>query len=141
MENSRRYERQVDVIAVLAKANRERERTASGNTVTPVSRWWLILFGLVIAATGCGGSAKPKGDMYARANNEQAACCENLHGAPRDECLAKLVTVNDPAVVSTELNQETYACVSEHFACDPTTGHATQASAQSQLDCIQDLQQ
>ena len=38
------------------------------------------------------------------------------------------------------VNQSTFACVVDHFTCDPTTGHATKDSAQAQLECIQDLQ-
>jgi hypothetical protein len=130
-------------MAVLIQGNRERERTASRNTVATVTRWWVIVFGLVLGATGCGGGGdrKPHGDTYARASHAQEQCCENLSGPGRDQCLGTLVSVTDPAVAKTDTNQETYACVAEHFVCDPATGHATQQSAQSQLDCIQDLQQ
>jgi len=141
MLNSKGYDAHADRIAVLARGNRERERTTSRNTVASMTRWWLILLGLVFATTACGGGDKPKRDTYAHASQAQQQCCEHLGGPGRDQCLGSLVTVDDPAVATTRANQETYACVSEHFVCDPATGHATQASAQSQLDCIQDLPQ
>jgi hypothetical protein len=94
-----------------------------------------LWFALSLAA--CGGS--PRGDTYAKATHAQEQCCEQLSGATRDECLQKLVRVSDPEVAATPANQDQYACVTEHFVCDPTTGHATQPSAQAQLDCIQDL--
>jgi hypothetical protein len=110
--------------------------------VASVTRWWVLVFGLVFTAAACGGGGerKARGDTYAKAASAQQQCCESLAGAPRDQCLASLVTVTDPAVAGTSTNQDTYACVTEHFVCDPSTGHATQQSAQSQLDCIQDLQ-
>jgi hypothetical protein len=132
------YDRNAHRIAVLAHGNRERKRTASRNTVASVTRWWVIVIGLVLAA--CGGGDRPK-NAYARASHAQERCCEHLQGPPRDQCLQALVRVEDPAVAATDTNQDTYACVVRHFACDPATGHATQASAQAQLDCIQDLDQ
>ena len=141
-QDSKSYDRPGPRMAVLVRGNRERERTASRNTVATVTRWWVLVFGLVFAAGACGGGGERKSrrDTYARASNAQQQCCEHLQGAPRDQCLGTLVTVSDPAVATTDTNQETYACVAEHFVCDPSTGHATQQSAQSQLDCIQDLQ-
>jgi hypothetical protein len=138
MDNSKAYDWHMGRLTVLARGNRERERTTSRHTVAAISRWWLILIGVVFAAA-CGGSDKPRADTYARASHAQEECCEHLAGDARAQCLGSLVTVNDPAVASTSTNQDTYACVMEHFECDPATGHATQASAQSQLDCIQDL--
>ncbi|HEY5927399.1 MAG TPA: hypothetical protein VIV11_37200 [Kofleriaceae bacterium] len=117
---------------VLAAAVREQRATPRGNTVARVLRLWVAL---TLAA--CGGS--PRGDTYARASQQQEQCCESLSGPTRDDCLRKLVRVEDPQVAKTSTNQDQYACVSEHFVCDPTTGHATQQSAQAQLDCIQDL--
>jgi hypothetical protein len=137
MHNSKGYDINSRRLEVLARGDRERERTARRNTVASVSRWWVIILGAALAACGGGDSKRP--DMYARASHAQSECCENLTGPARDECLRSLVTVNDPMVASTDTNQDTYACVSEHFVCDPATGHATVASAQSQLDCIQDL--
>lgn len=136
---SKTYDIHWERLSLLARGNRERERTTSRNTVAAVSRWWLLVIGLAAAACG-GGGERPK-DTYARASHAQAECCEALAGAAREQCLSSLVTVDDPAVADTSTNQETYACVMEHFECDRATGHATQASAQAQLDCIQDLQQ
>jgi hypothetical protein len=102
--------------------------------VTRRLRLW-IAFTLLVA---CGGGRR--GDTYARATHQQEECCEQLSGPTRDDCLRKLVRVGDPEVAKTSTNQDQYACVTEHFVCDPTTGHATQQSAQAQLDCIQDLE-
>ena len=124
-------------LAILARAHRERERTARGNTVASISRWWIIAIGLVLAA--CGGGGGHHGDMYAKGDQVQSQCCEHLAGAERDQCLGALPRVGDPGVASYSTTQDVYACVAENFVCDPATGHATQASAQSQLDCIQDL--
>jgi hypothetical protein len=96
------------------------------------------LLATLAIAGGCGGGRR--GDTYARGTQVQEQCCENLQGPARDDCLRKIVRVNDPEVAKTGTNQEHYACIVEHFTCDPATGHATQASAQAQMDCIQDLQ-
>ena len=80
------------------------------------------------------------GDTYAKATNAQESCCENLAGEARAACLQKIPRVEDPNVAASRVNQDTYACVVEHFACNAATGTATTASAQSQLECIQDLQ-
>ncbi len=109
-------------------SNRERR-------ATPI----LATVALAILASACGGGGKHK-DTYARGTQVQEQCCENLSGPGRDECLKKIVRVEDPEVAKTEANQRQYACVAEHFVCDPTAGHATQASAQAQMDCIQDLE-
>ena len=95
----------------------------------------------LLAACGGGGGGKRRGDTYAAATSAQEACCEHLSPGPREDCLRDIVRVNDEAVARSAANQDTYACVQEHFACDPGTGHATQPSAQAQLDCIQDLPQ
>jgi hypothetical protein len=50
------------------------------------------------------------------------------------------VRVEDQTVARTSTNQATYACVVDHFVCDPSSGRPTQKSAQEQLECIQDLQ-
>jgi hypothetical protein len=117
---------------VLAAAMREQRATPRSNTVARVLRIWIA-----ITLAACGGGHR--GDTYARATQEQEQCCEQLSGPTRDECLQKLVRVSDPEVARTQTNQDQYACVQEHFVCDPTSGHATQQSAQAQLDCIQDL--
>ena len=95
------------------------------------------------ACGGGGGGGKAKGgNTYVAATSAQEQCCEHLGaGGPRDNCLSSIVRVPDDAVARSQQNQATYACVQEHFVCDPATGMPTQESAQSQLDCIQDLPQ
>lgn len=76
--------------------------------------------------------------MHVRAENLQGACCEHLQGGERDRCLAEIPRPGDPQAAQHPLSQRTYACVAEHFVCDPATGRPTPASAQAQLDCIED---
>lgn len=95
---------------------------------------------LVLLFAACGGGGGKKKDTYARGTHVQEECCEHLDGPARDECMQKIVRVSDPEVAKTSVNQQQYACVVDHFVCDPAKGHATQASAQAQMDCIQDLQ-
>jgi hypothetical protein len=101
--------------------------------VTPV----LTTLCLAVVVSACGGSKKPD-NTYAKATSAQQQCCEHA-GANRDACLQQIVRVEDFAQQSSA-NQATYACVVDHFTCDASTGHATQPSAQAQIDCIQDLQ-
>lgn len=101
--------------------------------VTPV----LTTLCLAVLVSACGGSKKPD-NTYAKATSAQQDCCEHA-GANRDSCLQQIVRVEDFAQQSSA-NQATYACVVDHFTCDASTGHATQPSAQAQIDCIQDLQ-
>jgi len=97
-----------------------------------------VVFTMVTSlALGCGGA--PRGDMYARATDTQQSCCEHVTGSSRDACLQAIVRVDDPKVRDHDMNQATYRCVADNFSCDATTGHATLASAQAQLECIQDL--
>lgn len=117
---------------VLAAHVREQRATPKPNTVPRVLRLWIA-----ITLAACGSSHR--GDTYARGTHAQEQCCEVLSGPSRDDCLSKLPRVDDPEIAKTSMNQDQYACVTEHFVCDPTTGHATQPSAQAQLDCIQDL--
>ena len=63
----------------------------------------------------------------------------DLDGAARDSCLRDVVRIDDRAATQTATNQLTYACVVEHFVCDPRTGHETRESAQAQHDCTDDL--
>lgn len=136
MGASTRFDAHLDAFArgrqVLATAIREQPTTPRNATVARVLRLWVVL---TLAA--CGGGKRT--DTYARATQVQEQCCEHLQGPARDDCLRKIVRVGDPEVAKTKVNQQQYACVIEHFTCDPATGHATQASAQAQLDCIQDL--
>lgn len=114
-----------------ATSTPKRERS-----VTPL----LATLCLAVLVSACGGGKKSSsgGDTYAKATSTQEACCEHA-GPNRDACLKDIVRVEDVARQSAA-NQATYACVVDHFSCDASTGHATQASAQAQIDCIQDLQ-
>lgn len=112
----------------------DRERTATSGRTT-LAR--LCLAAALTLAAACGGGHKV--DRYAAATNLQEACCEK---APdRDACLRAIVRAPDADVAHAPANQQTFACVQENFVCDPATGRATAASAQAQLDCIQDLPQ
>jgi hypothetical protein len=97
----------------------------------------LAAFAILLAA--CGGGHH--GNSYAQATQVEQSCCEHLGGGARDQCLSSLVRVDDPAVQSSRPNQQTFACVQDHFQCDASTGRATKESAQAQLDCIADLEQ
>jgi len=119
---------------VLGHALREQPTTPKKHTVArALQRWWILL---TLAA--CGGGKH--GDTYAKGTQVQEQCCEHLQGQPRDACLQKIVRVSDADVAKSKANQQQYACVVEHFTCDASTGQPTPASAQAQLDCIQDLQ-
>jgi len=122
---------------VLATAIRERSVTNRCTTVVirGLRRWWIAA--VVVVGVACGGGKRA--DTYARASDVQGECCEHLAGGQRDKCLADIVRIEDRDVAKTEVNQATYACVVDHFECNPTTGHPTQPSAQAQLECIQDL--
>lgn len=105
---------------------------------------FLVVAGIALLTGACGGGgqkARSGGDTYVAATSVQEQCCEHLAGGARDNCLAGIVRVPDDAVARSRQNQQTYSCVQEHFVCDPSTGMPTQESAQSQLDCIQDLPQ
>jgi hypothetical protein len=98
------------------------------------------LAALALLFAACGGGADHR-DSYVHATQAEQSCCEHLAGGARDQCLASLIKVDDPAVRSTSINEETFACVEDHFTCDASTGRATKESAQQQLDCIADLGQ
>ncbi|HTJ40601.1 MAG TPA: hypothetical protein VL463_00850 [Kofleriaceae bacterium] len=99
----------------------------------------MALAPLFALAAACGGHKHQ--DTYQHATAAEQQCCEHLTGAPRDQCLQSIVRVPDPAVATSSTNQDTFACVEDHFVCDSSTGRATKQSAQAQLDCIADLQQ
>jgi hypothetical protein len=122
----------------LARYVRERRATAERNTVVRPLRWWVRLFALALVLAACGGNSGKRTDTYAKGTDTQAQCCENLTGGARDGCLSEIVRVTDPAAAQTSTNQATYACVVEHFVCDPHTGKPTPTSAQAQYDCIED---
>ena len=108
--------------------------------LTTVARATRLAFALAAGLAGaCGG--RPHSDTYQHATAVEQQCCEHLAGAARDQCLASVVHVDDPAVATSSTNQQTFACVEDHFQCDASTGRATQQSAQAQLDCIADLDQ
>ena len=119
---------------VIARA--VRERLATPGNVTVARRLRIFTLAVLLAACGGGGSHR---DTYAKATDVQQSCCEHLSGPGRDQCLHNIVRVEDFAQKSQQ-NQATYACVVDHFTCDAQTGHATQQSAQAQIDCVQDLQ-
>jgi hypothetical protein len=125
-------------VGIAATSTRERQVTNPRHTVTVRSRWWIAAAIALVAA--CGGGGGKRSDTYARATDVQGQCCENLNGSARDTCLSQVVRVDDQTVAKTSTNQATYACVVDHFVCDPASGRPTQQSAQQQLECIQDLQ-
>ncbi len=120
-------------------AIRERQVTNCNTTLVTRASRWLVASVVISVMAACGGGGK-KADTYARAGDVQGQCCQHLQGGARDQCLQGIVRIEDQAVASTSTNQATYACVVDHFQCNPETGHPTQQSAQSQLECIQDLQ-
>ena len=123
--------------AVLAWAVREARTTPAGKTVVTTLRWWIALTATALVLAACGGGRSD--DTYARGTQVQEACCENLQGQDRDRCLGEVIRVGDPPAAHTATNQQTFACVVEHFVCDPQTGRETRASAQAQHDCTDDL--
>lgn len=120
-----------------AGAGRETRTTPAEPAVVPASRWWIALTAIALVVAACGGSRGT--DTYARGTQVQETCCENLQGQDRDRCLGEVIRIGDPAAAKTATNQQTFACVVEHFVCDPKTGRETQASAQEQHDCTDDL--
>jgi hypothetical protein len=114
---------------------RRASRRVYPSRLTTVAR--APLFALLL--TACGGRAHQ--DTYQHATAAEEQCCEHLTGGARDQCLRGIVRVDDPAVATSSTNQQTFACVQDHFVCDASTGKATRDSAQAQLDCIADLQQ
>lgn len=103
--------------------------------------WLAALAASLAAATAACGGGGGRTDSYQKATSKQEACCEHLDGPARDQCLGQIVRVDDPAVASTSANQATYRCIEQNFTCDPSTGHASQESAQAQYDCIAELDQ
>ncbi|HEY4058661.1 MAG TPA: hypothetical protein VGM39_18740 [Kofleriaceae bacterium] len=95
-----------------------------------------VLAALSLAA--CSHDTAKK-DTYAKGTEVQEDCCEHLTGNARAQCLSGIIRVGEPDVATSSVNQEQYACVAEHFTCDPAAGHATKESAQAQMDCLQAL--
>ena len=127
----------LDGRAILAAAMRDDSTTPRSKGVAIAARWWFALTAIVLGLSACRTS---KHDTYARGTQLQEECCEHLDGANRDACLREVVRVDDPGAAPTATNQQTYACVVEHFVCDPRTGREPPASAQAQHDCTDDIQ-
>lgn len=121
---------------VSPRTPRIRERPVTDRRHTVVTRLLLLAS---LAACGGGGGGGASKNTYTRATDLQGRCCENLNGDPRTQCLQQVIRVDDTGAASSAANQQTFACVVEHFTCDPATGRPTQASAQEQLECIQQL--
>jgi hypothetical protein len=121
-----------------APATRDAARAVYPRRPTTVARA-PRLAALAFLVAACGG--RPHGDTYQHATQAEQSCCEHLAGGARDQCLAAVVHVDDPAVATSSTNQQTFGCVEDHFVCDASTGRATRQSAQAQLDCIADLDQ
>jgi hypothetical protein len=115
------------------RPDREPPCTTRHTTGRRARHAWIVALAAALAV-GCGGSKRT--DTYQKATLAQERCCEHLEGAARSECLSGIPRVDDPSVATTSANQATFRCVEDHFVCDPTTGHATQPSAQEQYDCI-----
>jgi hypothetical protein len=128
--------RTVEDLSPHATERRERDATTSRATVVATLRW-ITLASVISVLVACGGSGKQT-DKYARATDVQGQCCEHLTGLGRDDCLRDIVRIADPEAAKTSTSQRTYACVVEHFVCNPATGRPTQQSAQAQYDCIED---
>ena len=121
-------------LATSSRSSCERRVTPATTTLCT------LLLAFVVACGGKGGGGGGGGDTYARGTQVQESCCEYVKGAGRDACLKQIVRIEDRTVAGSSVNQSTFACVVDHFACDAGTGHATKDSAQAQLECIQDLQ-
>jgi len=91
-------------------------------------------------ATGLG-CATTGTNYYRAAASKQEACCNSLaDAAARNACLKEIPRISSTAAETSTINSETFQCVERHFECNAATGRATKDSAQSQLDCIQDLE-
>lgn len=99
----------------------------------------LLMTVLAALALGACGHDTAKKDTYAKGTEVQETCCEHLAGDARAQCLQGIIRVGEPDVAKSSVNQEQYACVADHFTCDPAVGHATKDSAQAQMDCLQAL--
>lgn len=118
--------------------NREPADTRRRHTV--VIRLRHLLLAATLAACGGGGGGGGSRDSYTRATDVQGTCCEYLTGDGRTQCLQQVVRIDNPGVAKSSINQQTYACVVDHFTCDAASGKPTQQSAQEQLECIQELE-
>jgi hypothetical protein len=88
----------------------------------------------------CGGPAK--GKSYEKALSKQEKCCQALADAQaRSTCQDSIIRIDDPEAKDTAVNEATFACVEEHFACDSSTGRATKEASQKAYDCIAALEE
>lgn len=115
----------------------DRELAITPHRHSVIRRLRILVVAVSLAACGGNGSTK---DTYTRATDVQGACCEHLKGEGRTQCLQQVVRVEDTGAAKSSINQETFACVVDHFTCDPASGRPTQQSAQEQLECIQQLE-
>jgi hypothetical protein len=96
----------------------------------------LTLFAAFVFAAAC---ATTSGNPYRTSLDRQAGCCDGLRDPrARQACLAEIPRTQGDE--TSALNRETFTCVVRHFQCDPASGRATRASAQLQLDCLNDLE-
>lgn len=111
-------------------------RTSRGRRAVRCVAGALALVG-ALSSLACGAAAQ---NYYQTAVAKQEDCCARLSDpAAATACREGILRVDNPAAEASSVNQETYRCVDRYFSCDAATGHATQPSAQSQLDCISDL--
>jgi hypothetical protein len=97
----------------------------------------ILVAATAAAALGCGGAAT---NYYTSAVTRQEQCCDGLtDAAAREACRTEIRRVDSEAAANTDVNQQTFECVDRYFRCDAATGRATRESAQSQLDCLNDL--
>lgn len=98
----------------------------------------VVLFALGATLAGCRSNPP---NYYRNTLTKQEACCGRLADpTEKDRCVGEISRVESTAAETSPTNQETFGCIDRYFACDPTTGRATQESAQAQLDCINELE-
>jgi hypothetical protein len=115
-----------------ACANRDSHHTRRRHT-----RLATIAVLLALGIAACAGASRK--NYYASALKRQESCCDQI-GDPRAaaDCRAGIQRVKKQGDESDPMNRQTYYCIDRHFVCDASSGKATQASAQEQLDCIND---
>lgn len=136
----------METIEPIVAARSQPRHTANSDSHHTYRRMTLSLALLaalaVMAITqGCGGGSGG-GNQYRAALKKQESCCDHL--ADKDEraaCSGEIRRIDVPAEETAAVNQETYYCVNQHFVCDARSGKASQASAQHQLDCINEADQ
>jgi hypothetical protein len=102
----------------------------------PIFQLHLRVLALSLVAAAACATTDVNHYRPALANQEQ--CCKQLTDQnAQGACLADISRTQDE---TSPINQETFQCVEQHFACDPRTGRATRDSAQQQLDCLNDLE-